>query len=139
LADFYIDNDVALEVARLLNVSGHTAVTARDVGREGDRDEEQLLVASQQGHIFLTHNEADFVLLHDAWQRWSEAWGVPARHAGILIVPQGRRYGLDWGSEQIARSVVDCLHECSPISGRLFRRTGAGCERREGRYWVPCQ
>jgi Domain of unknown function (DUF5615) len=139
LADFYIDNDVALEVAHLLRVSGHTAVTARDMGREGDRDDEQLLVASQQGHIFLTHNETDFVLLHDAWQRWSEAWGVSAHHAGILIVPQGRRYGLDWGANEIARSVVDCLYRCSPISGRLFRRKETGWEHREGRDWIPCQ
>jgi hypothetical protein len=128
LAEFYIDNDVALEVAHLLQVNGHTVATARDVGRERDRDDEQLLVASQQGHIFLTHNETDFVLLHDAWQRWSEAWGVSARHGGILIAPQGRRYGLNWGAEQITRSVVDCLTECSPISGRLFRRKEAGWE-----------
>jgi predicted nuclease of predicted toxin-antitoxin system len=84
LAAFYIDDDVALEVARLLHVSGHAAVTARDIGREGDRDDEQLLVASQQDHIFLTHNEADFVLLHDAWQRWSNAWGVSARHSAAF-------------------------------------------------------
>jgi hypothetical protein len=36
LSAFYLDNDVALEVAELLQDVGHSAVTARDLGREGD-------------------------------------------------------------------------------------------------------
>ncbi len=73
MAAFYIDNDMALEVADLLRATGHTAATARDLRREGDSDDEQLLVASQQSRIFVTHNESDFILLYDAWQRWSAA------------------------------------------------------------------
>jgi hypothetical protein len=139
LAAFYIDNDVALEAAQLLRVAGHSAITARDLGRERNTDGEQLLVASQLGHIFLTHNEEDFILLHDAWIRWSAAWGVAASHAGVLIVPQGRRYGVDWRAEEIAQSVIICLQDCSPVAGQLLRRKEAGWERRVGRDWQPCR
>lgn len=138
MSDFYIDNDVALEVAELLRAVGHTAVTARDLGREGSTDDEQLLVASQDGRIFVTHGEHDFILLHDAWQRWSAAWGVTAYHAGILIVPQGSRYGINWAAEAITQAVIACLEQCAPVAGQLFRRKQAGWQRRVGRDWLPC-
>jgi hypothetical protein len=139
LANFYIDSNVALEVADRLRVASHTAVTARDLRREGNSDDEHLLLASQQGQIFVTHNERDFILLHDAWKRWSVAWGVAEKHAGVLVVPQGRKYGTDWGAEQIVRAVMACLQQCPPVTGGLFRYKGAGWERREGRDWVPCR
>jgi len=138
LADFYLDNDVALEAAELLRDAGHTAVTVRDLGREGDADDEHLLIASQQGRIFVTHNEGDFVLLHDAWQRWSAAWEAAAHHAGVLIVPQGARYGLDWTPAAVAQAILDCLQQCSPAANQLYRRKEAGWQRRVGRDWVPC-
>ncbi|MGI8827131.1 MAG: DUF5615 family PIN-like protein [Chloroflexota bacterium] len=138
MPEFYIDNNVALEVAGFLRAAGHPAVTARDLHRETNSDDEQLLVASQHGHVFLTHNETDFILLHDAWQRWSAAWGVTAHHAGILIVPQGRRYGVDWEPEEVSEAVIACLQQCPPVAGHLFRRKEAEWERREGRDWIPC-
>jgi hypothetical protein len=101
-------------------------------------DDEQLLVASQLGYTFLTHNESDFILLHDAWHRWSAAWGIEAGHGGIIIVPQGRRYGIEWRAKEIAPSVIACLHTCSPIAGHLFRLKEAGWQRREGKDWLPC-
>jgi hypothetical protein len=137
LAAFYNDNDVAVEVAELLRAAGHTAVTARDLRREGNSDDEHLLVASQHGRIFLTHNERDFILLHDAWQHWSAVWGVATHHAGILIVPQGRRYGIDWGPAEVAQVVIACLQECSPAANQVYRRKEAGWQRREGREWIP--
>lgn len=139
MANFYIDNDVALEVAEFLSAVGHTAGTARAVGREGSTDEEQLLVASQGGRIFVTHSEHDFISLHDAWQRWSAAWGVAVQHAGVLIVPQGRRYGMNWAADAISPAVIVCLEQCAPVAGHLFRRKQAGWQRRVGRDWVPCR
>ncbi len=138
MAELYIDSNVALEVAEFLRAAGHTAATVRDLRREGNSDDEQLLVASQHGRIFVTHNERDFILLHDAWQRWSAAWGVAAHHPGILIVPQGRRYGIDWGPEEVSQAVIACLQQCSPAADQLYRRTEAGWQRREGRDWIPC-
>ena len=139
MAELYIDSNVALEVAEVLRAAGHTTVTARELRREGNSDDEHLLVASQHGRIFLTHNERDFILLHDAWQRWSAAWGVAVHHAGILIVPQGRRYGIDWEPEEVSQAVIACLQRCAPIAGQLFRRKETGWERREGRDWIPCR
>jgi hypothetical protein len=124
LAELYIDSNVALEVAEFLRAAGHTTVTARELRREGNSDDEHLLVASQHGRIFLTHNERDFILLHDAWQRWSAAWG---------------RYGIDWEPEEVSQAVIACLQRCSPIAGQLFRRKETGWERREGRDWIPCR
>lgn len=138
MASFYVDNDVAQEVAGLLSSDGHSVVTARDLQREADTDDEQLLVAAESGRVFLTHSERDFVLLHDAWRRWSAAWGVSARHSGIVIVPQGIRYGIDWDAEEITRAVVRCLQQCTPVAGRLLRRKEGGWQRREGRDWVAC-
>jgi hypothetical protein len=138
LAELYIDSNVALEVAEFLRTAGHIAVTARQLGREGNTDNEHLLVASQDGRIFLTHNEQDFILLHDAWRRWSAAWGVAAHQAGILIVPQERRYGIDWRPEAVSQAVISCLQQGSPVAGYLFRRKEAGWGRRVGRDWILC-
>lgn len=129
---------MALEVAQLLRAASHTAVTARDLGREGSTDDEHLFIASKDDRIFLTHGESDFILLHHAWQRWSEGWGVATHHGGILIAPQGRRYGINWDAEEIAQAVIACIRQCSPVAERLFRRKEAGWERRDGRDWVPC-
>jgi hypothetical protein len=136
VADFYTDHDVARKVAELLRAAGQGAVTARDLRLESATDDEQLLVAAQHGRIFATHNESDFILLHDAWHRWSTAWGVSAQHAGIVIVPQGRKYGRDWDAVQIATELVLCLKTCAPLASGLFRRKEAGWERRQGRRWV---
>jgi hypothetical protein len=133
VADFYTDHNVARAVAEFLRVAGHAAVTARGLGLEEASDDEQLLTAAQHNRIFITHNESDFILLYDAWQRWASAWGVPAAHAGILIVPQGRRYGIDWDARQISQEVLLCHRICSPLSNALLQRNEPGWSRRLGR------
>ena len=89
---------------------------ARVLGREGSTDDEQLLVASQDGRILVTHSEQDFILLHYTWQRWAAAWGVTAQHAGILIVPQGRRHGIKWAADAISQAVTMTFEECEPVA-----------------------
>ena len=73
MAAFYLDNDVNIRVSTLLRAADHHAITTRDLGLESASDEEQLLLAAQQGWIFVSHNEADFVLLDAAWQLWTAA------------------------------------------------------------------
>lgn len=73
---FYTDHNVALRVAVELRSFGHLVATARERGRERAGDDEQLLVATLYAEILLSHNEKDFVLLHDARLRWSRAWNV---------------------------------------------------------------
>lgn len=89
MASFYTDHNVALQVALLLRQAGHTAITARDLGLERAGDDAHLLVAAPHGWILITHNRQHFLLLHDAWRRWLQVFGVSAMHAGILIPPHG--------------------------------------------------
>lgn len=138
MAAFYTDNDVALSAVDLLAAAGHAAVGARDLRFEYASDDEQLLVASQQRRTLVTHNERDFILLHDAWQRWSGAWGIRIPHAGILILPQGTRYGVLWDAERITQAILDCLARCQPIANEVLRWKGEHWQRRRGRDWIPC-
>ncbi|MCC6625832.1 MAG: hypothetical protein IT340_00395 [Chloroflexi bacterium] len=83
-------------------------MTARDQRSEGAGDEEYLLLAALDGRAILTRNVADFLLLHRAWRRWSVAWrvGPPARHAGILILPQPPRAPLATLATEIDRHLA---------------------------------
>ena len=88
MADFYLDHNVAVELGDLLRRLGHTVRTAAELGLAAAADDEHLLLASQQGWIFVTNNKKDFTLLHGAWKRWATAWGVTAQQFGILTMPQ---------------------------------------------------
>jgi hypothetical protein len=43
---------------------------------------------TDRGWIVLTHNRADFTMLHDAWHLWAHAWRVNPKHAGIIVLEQ---------------------------------------------------
>ena len=125
MAGIYTDQPVALEVAEILRADRHHVVTTRDLGREGATDDAQLLTAAQLGLVLLTHDIADYVLLHDAWRRWSTAGGVVPRHAGILITPQR------WPPSQIADEVNRFLNTGPVLSNELYRwLPGTGWTRR---------
>jgi hypothetical protein len=129
MADFYLDHNVADEIAKLLRTRGHEAVAARDLHLERAKDDEQLLTAAQRGWILVTHNQDDFFLLHDAWRRWATAWGVPAAHAGILVLAQAPptripRTRLAHALDEIASSGVPLANELyswRPASGWQHR------------------
>ncbi len=132
MASLYIDNDVAVGVAVLLRGAGHQAVTTRDLGRTRASDAAQLLTAAQRNWIFVTHNANDFALLHDGWRRWSEAWGVPAQHAGIVVLPQATaaeraRRRLD--EVELAQFLIDLFATGAPRANELWQW-------RRGRGWV---
>lgn len=86
MAEFYLDHNVARELAEHLHQAGHAARTARDLGMERASDDTHLSLAARSGWILGTHNAKDFVLLHSAWHRWSQEWGAEAHHAGILVM-----------------------------------------------------
>src|SRR5215208_715505 len=89
MADVYIDEDVGKIFIRLLLAQGHAVLHARTTpGMSGVTDGRQLLFAAQRGSVLLTHNGKDFLLLHDAWRRWSIAWRSRRTHEGILLIPQ---------------------------------------------------
>ena len=103
MAAFYLDENIAAELAPLLRRYGHAAATTADERRLGASDAHQLLHASLNHWIFLTHNRYDFHLLHTAWLLWSDAWQTPREHAGILIIEQSRRFG----AADLARIIHD--------------------------------
>ena len=114
MADFYLDDNIAIDLARELRSWGHTATTARDQGLDGADDDEHLLVAAQRGWTLLTNNRKDFILLHGAWRRWASAWQVPARHAGILILRQ------EWPPRQAAKEVDSFIKTGGPLGNQLY-------------------
>lgn len=61
--------------------------TASALGMAKAKDAAHLLVAAQQGRVFVTHNAGHYKVLHDAWLLWSREWRVAPAHAGILILP----------------------------------------------------
>jgi hypothetical protein len=122
MAAIYIDHDVAVNVARRLEALGHTATTARSLNLTGAPDGYHLLLASQSGWLLITHNRKDFELLHDAWLRWSKAWGASATHGGILVLPHG-------DSEANAQRVNDFIAGRSSLGNSYHEWTNAG--------WTP--
>lgn len=103
MAVLYLDENVAVELAVVLQRYGHNACTAADGRRLGASDAHQLRYAAQRNWIILTHNRYDFHLLHTAWLLWSDAWHNAQQHAGIRIIEQSRR--LD--SIAYARLIAD--------------------------------
>lgn len=88
MADFYFDHNIAVEIAHVIRSSEHTATTAGEIGLASATDDEHLVIAAKRGAVLIMHNRKDFILLHDAWRRWSAEWNVTRRHAGILVVAQ---------------------------------------------------
>lgn len=113
MADFALDNNVAIGVAPLLKARGHSVVTARDAGMWRAWDDEHLWVAAQAGRVFVTHDEEDFTLLHRAWLRW----GVAIPHASIAAVPQGAA----WPEQRIADELHALVRGFSPLANSLYR------------------
>lgn len=127
---FYADEDVPVELARLLRVrQGLDAVSTRDVGRTGALDHEQLAHAFVEGRVLVTHNAGDFRLLHGAWRHWQQVWGLggPLRHAGILILPPKRPPPRPFTVEQMVAVVELAERDVEDLKGRLLSwRSGAG-------------
>ncbi|HSH81564.1 MAG TPA: DUF5615 family PIN-like protein [Herpetosiphonaceae bacterium] len=114
MAEFYTDHNVAISVAAELRALGHGAHTARDRGLEAAGDDEHLLVAAEQGWILITHNRQHFRLLHAAWRRWTTAWYVSSRHAGILLLEQGIP------PAQLAWEIHHFIPPNQPLSNTLY-------------------
>jgi hypothetical protein len=116
VAHLFLDNDFPLDAGGGLRLLGHDVETARSTQREDQTDDAQLLYAANSGRILVTHNWKDYLLLHDAWHRWSRNWGIQGLHAGILVLRQRRKY--QGYSDDIHTllgergSIVNQLHRC---------------------------
>ena len=103
MAVLHLDQNVSSQFGPLLRVAGHDVIETRAIGRPRATDDELLLFAANARRIFVTHNEKDFILLHDAWRRWSSAWGVAVFHAGILVLPQPPRLTIERAATELDR------------------------------------
>lgn len=136
---FYFDNDVSAKVANLLAAKGHDVVSARTLDLRSATDAEHLLNVALSNRILVSHNFEDYELLHDAWQRWSEAWQTQQLHQGVIIVPQGSHFGIDWRPEATAGELISFVGRYRTMTNRLVRRTGAGwiAYSRAGQQVIP--
>jgi hypothetical protein len=119
VATSYTDHNVSPPLAELLRTRGHDVLTARDVDQEAAGDDEHLLFAAQTGRMLVTHNVADFLLLHHAWRRWPLAWNIQPlpEHAGILVLPQPPRAA----SVAAARAIEEFIIAGSPTTNALWQ------------------
>ena len=77
--ELYLDEDVDVLLATLVQARGFAALSTVEAGRRGTTDEQQLVYASERNLTVLTHNRQDFEALAQAWH------SAGRRHAGILI------------------------------------------------------
>lgn len=87
-AMLYLDEDVAVLVATLLQARGLDVTTTREQNMLGRMDRDQLLYAASLQRCFLTHNRVDFESLYGelvAEARW---------HSGIIIASRRNPYAL---------------------------------------------
>ena len=59
-ANVYLDENIRVLVADLLEAGGIRAVTTRDENRLGESDDSQLRFAADTQMALLTHNRGDF-------------------------------------------------------------------------------
>jgi hypothetical protein len=120
VAQLYLDNDVSVALIHQLGVRGHAVTATRDLSQQRAPDDLQLLRAAEHRWTLISHNRRDFLLLHRAWRRWSDRWGVTAMHAGILIIPHGSSVRLAEAIHEfleLALSLDNQLHKWHPLSG----------------------
>lgn len=119
---FYLDSDVGHELEALLEAHGEDVTTAARQGLRSAADDEHLLRAAEQGRLLVTHNRRDFILLHQAWLRWSSAWGVERYHAGVLIIPQPP----EMATARTARDLTRFCQSRRQFTNELLRRRIGG-------------
>ncbi len=76
----YFDENVTLELARILTRRGFDVLTARDAGMLGRSDADQLEFAISQERAIVTHNRDDFLDLNSRYLSENK------RHFGIIIL-----------------------------------------------------
>ena len=78
----YLDESVSVALAAVLRQHGVDCLTARDADNLGADDDFQLLCATQQNRVILTHDTRDSLHLASMWA------AARRNHAGILLVHQ---------------------------------------------------
>ncbi|MEQ9618789.1 MAG: DUF5615 family PIN-like protein [Deltaproteobacteria bacterium] len=87
-SELYLDEDVDVLVARLIEAHGFSVITTRDAGQLGNTDIEQLNFAVNNGKTLLTHNRVDFELLAKNFA------DISREHSGIIIASRNSPYEI---------------------------------------------
>lgn len=100
----YLDEDVTERLVDALTLLGIDVLSANR-GNKGLDDPRQLLVARELNRVLVTNNTGDYLLLHQAWRAWSDAWDLRStpEHPGMLLVHSAPGY-------DVAR-VASVIHE----------------------------
>lgn len=96
--EIYLDENVHVLIAKIIQSHGFKAVTTQDVGRKGASDLEQLEYANEQGYAILTHDRVDFEELA------TEYFASGKNHCGIVIL-------ADNSPQEIARRMISILND----------------------------
>jgi hypothetical protein len=129
----YLDEDVPFEQMYSLKTIGHVVAAARRVFPGGARvpDSKHLDYAVSHDSTVVTHNGADFQLLHDAWRRWTTRWRIAQLHGGIINIPHADHVGVSIG--ELAQAVHDRL-DLGAIDNQMHQ-----WHPRTGWVEIPCQ
>lgn len=101
--ELYLDEDVSVVVADLVQARGFAALTTRDAGQLNKSDREQMDYAVREQKTLLTHNRYDFERLAQ------EYFAAGKSHCGIIISVRRSPY-------EIAKRLLTIL-----IKRRLMR------------------
>lgn len=78
----YLDADVDVKLAANLRRAGYDCASAREVGNAALEDEAQIVFATREDRVLLTHNIQDFVPIFERW------WHAGLSHPGIVVSQQ---------------------------------------------------
>ena len=96
--EVYLDENVHVLIAKIIQSHGFKAVTVQDAGRRGASDTAQLQYAVEQGYAILTHDRIDFEELA------REYFASGKNHSGIVIA-------ADNSPQEIARRMISILND----------------------------
>jgi predicted nuclease of predicted toxin-antitoxin system len=96
--EIYLDENVHVLIAKIVQSHGFRAITTQEVGRKGASDSEQLEYASKQGYAILTHDRIDFEELA------TDYFEMGKNHCGIVIL-------ADNSPQEIAHRMIATLND----------------------------
>lgn len=87
-AELYLDEDVDVLIADLIQARSFVAHTARDAKQLGKEDRDHLAFATAHNMVMVTHNRVDFESLA------TEYFHTGRSHSGIIIAARRSPYEL---------------------------------------------
>ena len=120
----YLDEHASERLTEALERLGHDdATSANRLRRKGLSDALHLLFAAESNQVLISYDIKHFTLLHEAWNFWTRAWGVAARHAGILLIYTYNRPEI----HEVAEAIHQIANEYDNFENRVFEwKRGVG-------------